>query len=311
MSRRLPAALKPGDRIAVVSPASPCARNEFDAGVAELERLGFAPVYDDSVFAREAGYLSGSAQLRAEAFLRYWRDPGVAALIATRGGFGSAHLLPLLHQELVDLPPKLFIGYSDNTSLLSWLTCRCGTSALHGPMIERRLSRGAPGYDESSFMALVQDGRGLVLAPDGLVVLRDGEAAGPLFGGTITQLVSSLGTPFAFDPPAGCVLLLEDVNERPYRLDRMLTQLAQSGILGRAAALVFGEMRGCDEPGDEVTARTVVERLTRGFDGPILYGFPSGHTSGPSWTVPLGVGVRVTAHPRPALLVEESPVAGA
>ena len=310
MSRALPAALTPGDRVALVSPASPFSRQEFDAGAAELARLGFTPVYDETVFAREAGYLSGSAEVRAAAFMRYWRDPTVAALIAVRGGYGSAHLLPLLDREAVIASPKLFVGYSDNTAVLSWLTCQCGLTALHGPMIERRLSHGPEGYDESSFLSLVGNGRGLVLRPDGLTVLRGGDASGPLYGGTMTQLCASLGTPFAFDPPAGCVLFLEDVNERPYRLDRMLTQLAQAGILARASALVFGEMRGCEEPGGEVTARAVVERLTRETAGPVLYGFPSGHTSGPCWTLPLGVRVTVETRPRPGLIVEESPVDG-
>ena len=313
MTRRRPPALEQGDRVAVVSPASPFAREEFDGGIAEIRRLGFVPVYDDTVFAREAAYLSGSAQLRADAFMRYWSDPTIAALIAVRGGFGSAHLLPLLDVARIASTPKLFIGYSDNTTLLSWLTCQMGIPGLHGPMLERRLSRGAAGYDERSFLALLQDGRGLVLAPDGLVGMKAGEAAGPLFGGTMTQLVSSLGTPYAFDPPEGCILFLEDVNERPYRLDRMLTQLAHAGILGRAAALVFGEMRGCDEPstrsaGPAVSARGVIERLTRDCAGPVLVGFPSGHTIGPCWTLPLGVTVRVTTSPRPCIAIEESPV---
>jgi muramoyltetrapeptide carboxypeptidase len=309
VSDHLPAALKRGDRLAVVSPSSPFAREEFDAGVAEIARLGYVPVYDDSIFAREGGYLSGSPELRAEAFMRYWADPAVAALIAVRGGFGSVHLLPLLDREHLAAHPKLFIGYSDNTSILSFLTCQCGMTALHGPMLDRRLSRGAPGYDESSFIALLQGGRGLEMAPDGLLVLRDGDASGRLFGGTLTKLTSSLGTPYAFDPPPGCILFLEDVNERPYKLDRMLTQLALSGILSRATALVFGEMRGCDEPGDEVTARDVIQRLTRDFAGPIILGFPSGHTAGPCWTLPLGVRVRVATSPHPSLVVEESPVA--
>jgi muramoyltetrapeptide carboxypeptidase len=301
----------PGARIAVVSPASPFARDEFDAGVAELARLGFQPVYEESVFAREAGYLSGSAELRAAAFMRHWTDPGVAALIAVRGGFGSAHVLPFLDRELIVRTPKLFIGYSDNTTLLSWLTCQCGLSGLHGPMLEGRLSRGAAGYDESSFLALLQGGRGVVLTPDGLLVLREGDASGPLFGGTLTQLAASLGTPYAFDPPEGCVLFIEDVNERPYRIDRMMTQLSQSGILARARALVFGEMRGCTEGGtpSALTARDVIARLVSGFRGPVVFGFPSGHTTGPCWTVPLGVQVRVATRPHPSLIVEESAVA--
>ena len=149
---------------------------------------------------------------------------------------------------------------------------------------------------------------GLVLAPGGLTVLREGQASGPLFGGTITQLVASLGTPFAFDPPDGCVLFLEEVNERPYRIDRMMTQLALSGLLARARAIVFGEMRGCDEPGGAVTALDAIARTTRECAGPIVFGFPSGHTTGPVWTLPLGVSVCVSTRPTPALLIEDAPV---
>jgi len=309
LQMRKPRPLKSGDRIAVVAPASPFARDEFDRGVGELRRLGFEPTWDDSVFASESGYLAGSAELRAASFLKHWNDASVAALIAVRGGYGSVQMLPLLHPPMLVAAPKLFIGYSDNTSLLSWLNCGSGITALHGPMLERRLASGAAGYDERSFVALIGGGSGVELAPEGLEVLRSGQVQGPLFGGTIAQLVASLGTPFAFNPPDGCVLFLEDVNERPYRIDRMLTQLRLSGVLGRARALVFGEMRGCDEPGGPVTAREVITRLTAGFPGPVLFGFPSGHTSGPCWSLPFGVDVRVESRPRPFIVVEDSAVA--
>jgi len=118
-----PRALAAGDRIAVVAPASPFSRDEFDAGVAELRRLGFDPVYDESVFARR-GYVAGDAALRADAFRMAWADPSIRALIAVRGGYGSAQLLPLLDAADVRRAPKAFIGYSDNTALLSWLTTR-------------------------------------------------------------------------------------------------------------------------------------------------------------------------------------------
>lgn len=302
-----PRALTPGDRVAIVAPASNCAREEFDRGAEEIRRLGFEPVYSPSVFDRSL-FTAGSPDTRAAAFVRAWSDPSVAALIALRGGYGSVQLLPLLESIDAARTPKLFIGYSDNTSILSWLTCQCGITALHGPMIDRRLSRGAAGYDESSLLALLQDGTGLSLSPDGLTVMKAGEVVGPLFGGTLTQLVGSLGTPYAFDPPDGCVLFLEDVDERPYRIDRMLTQLRLSGILGRARALVFGEMRGCDEPGGTITAREAIHPFVEAFGGPVIYGFPSGHTSGPTWTLPFGVRIRVLASARPALIVEESPV---
>jgi muramoyltetrapeptide carboxypeptidase len=175
-------------------------------------------------------------------------------------------------------------------------------------MIEGRLAKGKQGFDADSMLAFMQDGEGRTLSPDGLAVVRGGEAVGPLFGGTITQLAASLGTPYAFDPPPGCVLFLEDVNERPYRLDRMLTQLRLAGILDRARALVFGEMRACDEGNGQASALDVIRGLTTQCEGPIISGFPSGHTAGPCWTLPLGVRVRIVTAPRPGVVVEESPV---
>ena len=301
-------ALKSGDRIAVVSPASPFAVQEFEQGIAELRRLGFEPVYDESVFERSV-FTSGPPEARAAAFVRAWSDPSVGALIAVRGGYGSVQLLPLLDGWEPEHTPKLFIAYSDNTSLLSWLTTKRGVTALHGPMLEGRLAGGPGNYDEHSFMRLLQGGgAGLEMRPDALETLRPGEAAGPLYGGTMTQLAASLGTPFAFDPPDGCVLFFEDVNERPYRIDRLLMQLRLSGILARARALVFGEMRGCEEVGRALKARDVIVPATADFPGPVLMGFPSGHTTGPCWTLPLGVMVRVRGGAQASLIIEESPV---
>jgi len=305
---RKPRALKPGDRIAVVAPASAFARVEFDAGVAELRALGFEPIYEDSVFERRA-YAAGSATTRAAAFARAWRDPDIAALIAVRGGYGSVHLLPLLGESLLLGEPKAFIGYSDNTSLLAWLTLIGGIVSFHGPMLEGRLARGEAGYDRATFLrCLCRPEPADEISHPQLEVVHSGEAAGMLIGGTLTQLCASLGTPYAFDPPAGCVLFLDEVAERPYRLDRMLTQLYLSGILSRASALVFGELPRCDEPGGSPTAREVVEELTRGFRGPILYGLPSGHTAGPTYTLPLGVRARVLTAPKPSLIIEEAAV---
>jgi muramoyltetrapeptide carboxypeptidase len=305
---RKPRALTPGDRVAIVSPASPFARDEFERGARELRRLGFEPVWDESVFERSL-FTSGPPESRAAAFVRAWSDPSVAALIAVRGGYGSVQLLPVLDTWEPHHHPKLFIGYSDNTTLLSWLTTRHGIPALHGPMLEGRLARGADGYDECSFLALATGrGAGLALRPPGLEALKPGRVDGPLYGGTMTQLAASLGTRYAFDPPEGAILFLEDVNERPYKLDRLLMQLRLSGVLARARALVFGEMRGCDEPDGGLTARAVVTAALADFPGPVLFGFPSGHTTGPCWTVPLGVRVRVDAGAQPSLIVEESPV---
>lgn len=303
MTCRVPPALRPGDRVAIVAPASPFAREDFESGVAELSRLGFEPVYDERVFAR-VRYLAGTAASRAASFLDAWRDPTIAAVMTARGGFGSAQILPGVAADLARLPPKWLVGYSDVTALLAWASTRAGLVCAHGPCVAGRLSAGEARYDRASFLGVlggtIPPGR--LTSPD-VETLHRGETGGWLHGGNLTQLAASLGTPYAFDPPDGAILLLEDVNERPYRLERLLTQLRQAGILDRASGLLFGEMPGCDEPDGGPRVRDVIAAVTTGFGGPVLFGFPAGHTRGPSLTVPLGVRARLVSDPAPALLL--------
>ena len=302
-----PRRLRPGDRVSLVAPASPFKPEELDAAVAELGGLGFDAVYDPRVLARNR-FVAGDAATRAAVLHDAWNDPSVAALIAIRGGYGSVQLLPLLDAAVMRKAGKILVGYSDITALLCYhlqhhMVC------FHGPMVERRLAAGASAYDRSSFVGALSSSEPLgELSPDSVEVLRDGDAVGALVGGTITQLVALLGTPWAFVPPEQCVLFLEDVSERPYRIDRMLTQLRQSGIVARASALVFGELPNCDEPTGEPSVRDVLAEFARDFDGPVLFRFPSGHTTGPSWTLPFGVRTRVRTSP-PALVIEEGAVA--
>ena len=304
-----PPRLRSGDKVAVVAPASGFPREEFDKGIAELRRLGFEPVFEDSVFDREE-YVAGTAGVRAGAFLRGWRDPSVRAIIAVRGGYGSVHLLPYLNAEELRRTPKAFVGYSDLTSVLTFLTVGCGIVSFHGPMLDRRLGAGAAAYDEDTFVRSLTRAEPLgELQAGSLETFNTGEASGVLMGGTLAQLVASLGTPFAFAPPKGHVLFLEDVSERPYRLDRMVTQLRLAGILDLASAIVLGEFVGCDEPQGEPLARPTLAALLKDFNGPVVYGFPSGHTTGPLVTLPFGVKARVVAGARPRLIVEEAGVA--
>jgi muramoyltetrapeptide carboxypeptidase len=303
-----PRALRSGGRIAIVAPASPFQPQELEAGLAELRRLGFDPVFEPSLFDREA-YVAGSAETRAAAISAALADRSVGAVMAVRGGYGSVHVLPLLDPVLVREARKPIVGYSDLTSLLTFVTCTCGLAAFHGPTVAGRLERGPAAYDAASLVgAMTRDGPlGELTAPQ-LETFTTGQACGPLYGGNLTQLAASLGTPFAFDPPDGHVLFLEDVNERPYRLDRLWTQLRLAGVVARASAVVFGDFPGCDEPGDQVRGRDTLAALVRGFPGPVLFGFPSGHTPGAAVTLPLGVRVSVVASPRPALVVEEGAV---
>ena len=307
---RKPRALAPGDRLAVVAPASPFKREEFDAGVEEIKRLGFVPVYDNSVFARAApGYVAGSATLRADAIRAALRDDSIRGLIVVRGAYGSAQVIPLLDIDEIRRAAKPFIGYSDITAILNFMAIQCGMVSFHGPMLYECLSRGEAKYDRASFLNAVCRAEPVgELSPEGLEIIRPGEARGRLFGGTVTQLLASQGTTWPFDPPEGFVLFFEEVGERPYRLDRMLVQLHQTGILSRAAAIVIGELNGCDEPGYDLTGRGVMAQLLSEFPGPVLVGFPSGHTRGQVFTLPLGVQCRVIADGRPRLVIEEAAV---
>ena len=305
-----PRALKPGSRIAVVAPASSFKRDEFDAGVAEISTLGFVPVYDDSVFAKGVPpYVAGTPETRAKALRTAFADPSIDGIICVRGGYGSAQLLPLLDIEEARRARKPFIGYSDLTAILSFLTIQCGSIAFHGPMLDQCLSRGEAGYDRASFLNAVSRAEPAgELAPAGLEVIKSGEGRGVLLGGTVTQLLATMGTKCEFDPPNGYVLFFEEVGERPYRLDRMVTQLRQTGLLARASAIVIGELNGCDEPGGTPTGRSVMAQVLADFPGPIVVGFPSGHTKQQVYTLPLGVSCRVVANHQPRLVIEEAAV---
>jgi len=289
-----PPALCEGDRIAVVAPASPFDREEFDRGLEELRSLGLEPVFNDSVFER-SDYLAGSASERARNFVEAWRDPSIAAVMAVRGGYGSAQLLPFLNASDFRTNPKVLIGCSDITSLLNFASIQGEMNVFHGPMVVT-LGKGKGLYDRSSLIGQVMEGASYGrLNCDGVDILEAGLCHGPIYGGTLTQIVASLGTPFSFNPPENYVLLLDDVDERPYRIDRMMNQLRQAGLLKRAAGLLCSEFPGCEEGNGELSARSVLARYGRDIEGPVVFGLRTGHTSHPMVTVPLGVKATIQA----------------
>lgn len=306
-----PHVLGRGARLAVIAPSSPFAREEFNRGLDELRGLGFEPIVDDRIFER-SGYVAGPASLRVAVIHEALRNPGIDALIAVRGGHGSAHLLPLLDQDLVRLARKAIIGHSDLTAVLQVVTLACRLIAVHGPMVAGSLAKGDSAYHRQSFLGALTSSQPLgELQPEGLEIIVPGEAIGPLLGGTLTHLCSGLGTPFAFSPPPGFILLVDEINERPYRLDRMLTQLRLSGILARAAGVVFGDLPGCDEPAGGLTAKAAVAAVLKGIGVPVVWGFPTGHAISTEWTLPLGLPVRVVASgPAPMLVFDEPATSG-
>lgn len=303
--------VKTGGRVALVAPASAFDRGEFDRGLVALSALGFEAVYDDSVFDRD-GIVAGSVARRAEAFTRAMTRPDVDAVIAVRGGYGSAEILPSMDAAALATQRTAFVGYSDLTSVHAFLNGQSRLVSVHGPMIEGRIAAGESQYDLPSFLAALSATPIGELAPSGVETLRGGEASGPLLGGTLVQVASSLGTPYAFTAPAGAVLFLEEVGERPYRLRRDLNHLKAAGVFQAVSGLVFGQMTRCDEPSeaaDAPTARSVIAEFFADFPGPVLYGFPSGHTTTPLVTLPFGVHTRVVTGARPGLVIEEAAAA--
>ena len=299
--------LKSGDRVGLVAPASSFPHEELAAGVAELARLGLEAVYDESLFAKER-FVAGSAETRVRAIHNAWKDPSIGALIAMRGGYGSAQLLPSLDPELLRSSRKALIGYSDVTALLTFYQ-RNGLTAIHGPMIDRRLSKGPSAYDEDSFRRVMMQAEPAGdLKPDQLEVLRPGRASGTLAGGTLTQLMASMGTPWAFESPQGCILFLEDIGERPYRIHRLLTHAAQAGIFKSVRGVVFGEFPGCEEPEGDPAIKDVLRDFLADFGGPVVFNFPSGHTKGATWTLPFGVNTELVADGSPSIRILEAAV---
>jgi muramoyltetrapeptide carboxypeptidase len=173
-------------------------------------------------------------------------------------------------------------------------------------MVDGRLSEGPSAYDPATFLASLGTAPLGELAPPGLEVIRPGEASGPIVGGTITQIAASLGTPYEFVAPPQHILFLEDVNERPYRIRRLLTQLRQSGRLATTSGIVFGEMDRCDEPGKALTAKDVIREFLADFPGPVLAGLPSGHTTTPCVSIPFGVHTRLVASGPPRVVFVEA-----
>ena len=302
-----PPALCEGDRIAVVAPASPFDREDFKRGLIELRSIGLEPVFTSSVFDRSE-YVAGSASSRAEDFFTAWRDPTIAGLMAVRGGYGSAQLLPFFDATVFRRTPKVLIGCSDITSLLNFASIQCGIAVFHGPMVVT-LGNGREAYDRGSLVSQLMSAipYGAVIC-DGVDVLKPGASRGPIYGGTLTQIVSSLGTPFPFSPPDKYILLLDDVDERPYRIDRMMNQMRQAGLLKRACALVCSEFPGCLEKAGLLSARSVLDHYIGDIDGPVLFGLRTGHTPHPMVTLPLGVETSVYTNPRVEIVVEEAAV---
>lgn len=291
--------LRPGETIGVIAPASPMLPERLVAGVDYLRRRGYRVVLGEHIN-RQRGYLAGDDEQRAADLMRMFQDPEVKAIFSARGGYGTQRILHLLDYDLIARNPKVLVGYSDLTALQLAIWARTGLVTYSGPMVAVEMGKGIDRFTEEAFWRCVEGDGSLDVFPmpggTSMQVLRPGRARGPILGGCLSVLPTVLGTPYqpSFE---GCILVLEDIGEEPYRLDRYLAHLKQAGVLDQVAGIVLGQFIDC-EPSSRETPSLSLEELFEDYFGrlsvPVVAGFPYGHGD-VKITLPLGVEAELDA----------------
>ena len=269
-----PARIAPGDVVRVVAPSGPVPREAFLAGVAVL-RARYDVRYDDGVFAR-TGYLAGSDERRLAELGAALADPDARAIVMARGGYGLLRLLPFIDRQALQQRPLPIVGFSDGTALLA-LAASAGVASIHGPVVTQ-LGGLSSDDQRALFARLETPGPSLLL--EGLEEVIPGRVQGPLLGGNLEMFSRLLGTPYLPDL-TGAILFFEDLGERPYRIDRLISHMDLAGVFGAASAVVVGDFSGCREPeptrAESPTADEVlIDRLGR-LPIPVATGGAFGH----------------------------------
>jgi muramoyltetrapeptide carboxypeptidase len=291
---RRPPLLSEGALVALVAPAGPLRNTgDLDRAMDNVRSFGWEPIVGDHALARE-GYFAGDDTRRALDLNRALADDRIDAVWCLRGGYGAMRLLDTLDYDAIARRPKPIIGYSDITAIHSAIAARCEVVSYHGPTARAALT---PFTRESLACALVHGGDSCGPAP-GARVLRGGNAQGVLAGGNLALLSALAGTPFA-PRLANAILVLEDIDEAVYRVDRMLRQLLMAGLLDGVRAIVFGACTNCPEAADDGARRLdeVIVEIAEALDVPAVAGVPVGHIDD-QWTLPLGAPASLDADRR-------------
>ncbi|MGD0215428.1 MAG: LD-carboxypeptidase [Terriglobales bacterium] len=309
-SRIKPRALRPGDKVGIVAPASNVKREMLEAGCDGLRRAGYEPFYFESILERDL-YFAGPAERRARELEDMFVRDDIRAIVCARGGYGSNYLLPSLDSKALDLEkiaghPKIFVGYSDLTTLLTVFADSANLVTFHGPMAAKDFAI-ADGVDLASWQnAVCGTAEWEIGEGSGAKPLLAGEAKGILYGGCLSILVAALGTPYDIQT-AGTILFLEDLAAKPYQIDRMLMQLKLAGKFKGVQGIVFGEMMDCRQsPTQDYTLEEVVLRVVGDRGIPVAYGLRSGHVSRANITLPIGVRARLEVGDKVSLKILES-----
>ena len=283
-----PPALKEGDVVGVVAPAGPVDKEQLQAGLEVICKMGFKPLLGKHIHAR-SGFLAGPDKDRAQDLMDMLRNPEVRAIFCARGGYGVNRILSLLKPSEIRAHPKIVVGSSDITLLLNFLVQKCGLIAFHGPMVAGSFGRAEMKKSRRQFKALLTgDSKSKVFHAPKAKVFSKGVAQGRITGGCLTLLCRSLSTPYEINTK-NRILLIEDVNEPFYRIDGMLWQLKEAGKFKGIRGIVFGEMINCQPNKSEpYTLRKTISDFFKTDNFPVLMNCPVGHGK-EMWTLPLGV----------------------
>jgi muramoyltetrapeptide carboxypeptidase len=301
MTLQKPPCLRRGDLIGVISPAAAVPAETLRRGCEELERLGFSVRVGPHALDRHR-FLAGTDRDRAHELTAMFQDPAVRAIFCSRAGYGSGRLFPLLDFLALARTPKIFLGFSDVTLLLNAFVQHTGLVCFHGPVVAGEFANGFSPRSLSHLLGLLTTGTGeeCLTFP---TVIRNGVAEGRLLGGCLSLLVTTLGTPFALDT-TDAILFIEDVGEKPYRVDRMLTHLKQAGKLDNLAGVIFGPMTGClGDTNDPTLLLSVIADIFSDSSYPVGFGLPAGH-GGENLVLPLGTQVRLDSTQRHLTFLE-------
>jgi muramoyltetrapeptide carboxypeptidase len=311
-----PYALQPGDSFRLIAPGSPVREDRLRQGCEEITRLGYVPLFERGHVLAQAGFFAGPMDDRLAALTDAFSEADSKAVVCVRGGYGSNYLLEHLHQ-FPSVRPKIFLGFSDITSLQIYMWQKLGWVTFSAPMVAAGFDRGPGqpgGYDKTSFELAVSPTRnGWTIPLDG-ETLRPGSADGFVMGGCLTMIVATLGTPWEIDT-RGAILLLEDRAMKPFQVDRALKHLEHAGKFRDLRGLILGEFPECLPPAGTETVRDVAARLAPAV--PVAWNVPFGHTTRPMLTIPLGISARLSTTGTPQLqfleaaCIDSAPAAGA
>jgi muramoyltetrapeptide carboxypeptidase len=304
-TRIKPAALRSGDKVGIVAPASNIKREWLERGCAVLRGLGYEPVYDESILDRDL-YFAGTIERRKSELETMFTRDDIRAIICARGGYGSNYLAPVLDFKKIAMHPKIFVGYSDLTTLLCGFVDAANFVTFHGPMVTKDFANDG-GVDLDSWNNAMSGVKEWVIGEEsGARPLIEGRAEGVLYAGCLSILVASLGTDYEIRTD-GAILFIEDVNAKPYQVDRMLMQLKLAGKLKGVRGLVFGEMLDCRQSADQdYTLEEVIERVVGDLKIPVGFGLRSGHVSRGNVTLPIGVSAHLSVDSGVELRILES-----